>query len=99
MTTVETVRFRLSDGVEVSDFLKLNQKVENEYMALRPGFVARQTALSEDNEVLVMVTWASEQDADATIGAFYGAAETQDFLAAVDKSTVSSGRYSLVEYA
>jgi hypothetical protein len=97
-SVVETVRFRLNDGVEVSDFLKLNERVENEYMALRPGFVSRQTALSADNEVLVLVTWASEQDADATIGAFFGAPETQEFLAAVDKQTVASGRYALVKY-
>jgi hypothetical protein len=98
MATVETIRFHLNEGVDVSDFLKRNRKVEDEYMRLRPGFVSRQTALSEDNEVLVTVTWASDADADATMGAFFGAPETQDFLAAVDKTTVSSGRYAVVQY-
>jgi hypothetical protein len=99
MTTVETVRFQLAEGVDLADFLKVNQQVENEYMARRPGFVARTTALSKDNEVLVVVTWASQADAEATMGAFFGAPETQQFLAAVDKTTVSSGSYSVVEYA
>jgi hypothetical protein len=99
MTTVETIRFKLLDGVAEADFRVHNQKVENEYMALQPGFVSRQSALSEDGEWLVVVHWASVEDADATIGAFYGAPQTQDFLAAVDKTTVQSGRYQVVEYA
>jgi heme-degrading monooxygenase HmoA len=97
MTTVETIRFRLNNGVNDVDFLRRNYKVENEYMARRPGFRSRETARSEAGEWLVTVHWATEQDADATIAAFFGAPEAQDFLAVVDKTTVSSGRYELVE--
>jgi heme-degrading monooxygenase HmoA len=97
MTTVETIRFQLNDGVNDADFLRRNFKVENEYMARRPGFRSRQTARSEAGEWLVTVHWATVQDAEATIAAFFGAPEAQDFLEAVDKSTVSSGRYELVE--
>jgi hypothetical protein len=67
-------------------------------MERRPGFKSRQTAVSEDGEYLVQVQWATGEDADATISAFFGAPETQDFLAAVDVSTVASGRYQLVDY-
>lgn len=97
MAIVETIRFRLRDGISDADFLRRNFRVENEYMARRPGFRSRQTARSEDGEWFVMVQWANEKDAEATINAFFGAAETQEFLAAVDTSTVSSGRYQLVE--
>ena len=95
MSTLETIRFKLRDGVSESDFLRLNQKVENEYMRLRPGFQARETALSADGEWMVSVHWATVEDADATIGVFFSAPETQGFLAAVDVSTVSSGRYQV----
>lgn len=95
--TVETIRFKLRAGTRDEDFLKHNHKVHHEYMALRPGFQARETSRSDDGEYLVVVHWASEQDAEATINAFFGAPETQDFLAAVDVSTVVSSRYELVE--
>jgi hypothetical protein len=97
MTTVETIRFHLRDGVPDSDFLRHNHEVEARYMALRPGFVSRQTARGGNGEWLVVVHWATEEDADATIKAFFGAPETQGFLGVVDVSTVASGRYELVE--
>lgn len=97
MSTLETIRFRLVDGVSDEEFVRLNKKVENEYMRLRPGFVSRQSARSEAGEWAISVVWATVADAEATIGAFFGAPETQDFLAAVDKSTVVSGRYEIVE--
>lgn len=98
MSTVETIRFRLREGVDDAEFLRRNRQVEDQYMRLRPGFRDRQTARSDDGEYLVSVQWATVADADATIAAFFGAPETQEFLAAVDLQTVASGRYQLVEY-
>lgn len=97
MSTIETIRFKLLDGVTDADFQQRNRTVETEYMQMRPGFKARQTAVSADGEYFVQVHWATVEDAEATIGAFFGAPETQAFLAAVDKSTVVSGRYQLVD--
>ncbi|MFC8914626.1 antibiotic biosynthesis monooxygenase family protein [Streptomyces sp. NPDC047821] len=96
MSTVETVRFKLIPGVDTADFETLDRRVETEYMAKRPGFLAREVSRSEDGEYLVVVHWATPEDADATMKGFFSAAETQDFLAAVDKTTVQSGRYALV---
>jgi hypothetical protein len=98
MSTLETIRFRLRAGVADSEFLRLNRKVEDEFMARRPGFRSRQTGRGRNGEWLVSVRWATAQDADATGAAFFGAPETQDFLAAVDTSTVSHGYYELVDY-
>jgi hypothetical protein len=97
MSTIETIRFKLLDGITHEDFQRRNRTVETEYMQMRPGFKSRQTALSAEGEYLVQVHWATVEDADATIGAFFGAPQTQDFLAAVDKSTVASGRYQLLD--
>lgn len=96
MSTIETIRFRLRDDIDTEDFLRRNRHVETEYMERRPGFQSRETAVSEDGEWMVSVHWATPEDADATIAAFFGAAETQDFLAAIDLPTVSSGRYRRV---
>lgn len=93
MTTVETIRFHLRDSIDDDEFRELNQLVETEYMAKRPGFRSRETLRSEDGEWLVIVHWASEEDAKATIDQFFHAPETQRFIAAVDTTTVASGRY------
>lgn len=98
MSTLETIRFHLREGVADADFLELNRSVENDYMAQRPGFVARTTARSADGEYLVTVHWKTAEDAEATIAAFFGAPETQGFIGAVDVSSVQSGRYELVEH-
>ncbi|MFJ4688117.1 antibiotic biosynthesis monooxygenase family protein [Streptomyces sp. NPDC088789] len=96
MSTVETVRFKLIPEVGTEEFDALDRKVESEYMAQRPGFVSREVTRSEEGEYLVIVHWATPEDADATMKGFFGASETQDFLAAIDKSTVASGRYLTV---
>ncbi|MFJ5261672.1 antibiotic biosynthesis monooxygenase family protein [Streptomyces sp. NPDC088387] len=96
MSTVETVRFKLIPEIDTDTFERLDEKVESDYMARRPGFVSREVTRSEDGEYLVIVHWATPEEADATMQGFFGAAETQDFLAAIDKSTVVSGRYAAV---
>lgn len=96
MSTVETIRFHLRQSVQESDFRQVNHRVETEYMEKRPGFRSRETLLSADGEWLVIVHWASAKDAEATIGAFFGAPETQEFIAAVDTDTVASNRYQPV---
>lgn len=96
MSTIETIRFKLREGVSESAFRALNHEVETGYMALRPGFLSRETALSADGEWFVSVHWATAEDAKLTVDAFFSALETQAFLAAVDLSTVSSGSYQLI---
>jgi heme-degrading monooxygenase HmoA len=96
MSTVETVRFKRRPGTDTTDFETLDRRVEDDYMAKRPGFLSREVSRSDDGEYLVIVHWATPEDADATMAGFFSAAETQDFLAAVDKTTVASGRYARV---
>lgn len=98
LDTVETIRFQLRSGITDEDFLRRNRAVEDDYMARRPGFRSRRTARADNGEWLVFVHWASPADADATMASFFGAPETQQFLAAVDPQTVSSGRYQVVGY-
>ncbi|MDH6216893.1 antibiotic biosynthesis monooxygenase family protein [Streptomyces pseudovenezuelae] len=97
MTVVETIRFKLREGVDDAEFQQINRTMEKEYMQPRPGFLSRRTALSGEGEYLVVVEWRSPEEAEATIGVFFAAPETQDFLAAVDVRTVQPGRYALVE--
>ena len=38
MATIETIRFKLREGVRESDFVTFNREVQTEYMELQPGF-------------------------------------------------------------
>ncbi|ONI84652.1 hypothetical protein ALI22I_29375 [Saccharothrix sp. ALI-22-I] len=96
MSVVENIRFRLIDGVTEADFRERDKKVHFEYMAQQPGFVSRWSSVSAEGEWFVVVLWATPEDAQATINGFFGAPETQEFLAAVDKTTVAAGSYTLV---
>ncbi|WP_336318757.1 hypothetical protein [Streptomyces lavendofoliae] len=96
MSTVETVRFKLVPGTDTTAFESLDRAVEDDYMAKRPGFLSREVTRGDDGEYLVIVHWATPEDADATMSGFFSAAETQDFLAAIDKTTVQSGRYARI---
>lgn len=92
MSMVETIRFHLRDGVADADFIPLNEKVD-QYMATRPGFQSRETLHGDDGEWLIVVHWSSPEEAEPTISGFFSAPETQEFIAAVDPSTTSHGRY------
>ena len=96
MSTTETVRFRLRDGVDAAEFAKIDLQMEDTFMKKAPGFESRTILRSADGEYLVIVRWATSEDAATTMGGFFGAPQTRDFLAAVDKSTVVSGRYAPV---
>jgi heme-degrading monooxygenase HmoA len=96
MSGVETVRFRLKDGVAESEFLRHNRKVEEEYLVRRPGFQSRQTARGEDGEWLIIVHWASTEDAEATMSEFSAAPEAEELLAAIDYESLSASSYSVV---
>jgi hypothetical protein len=97
MTVLETISFQLRDGVEDADFLRRNKKVETEYMRQRPGFRSRETAHGADGTWLVLVHWDNAEHADATGRVFMQAAETKEFMAAVDPATVSQGRYEIAD--
>ncbi len=56
----------------------------------------RSVVSNADGEYLVTVHWATREAAQATMGAFFSAPETQGFLGAVDTGTVESGSYELV---
>nr|BFE52909.1 hypothetical protein GCM10017745_63360 [Saccharothrix mutabilis subsp. capreolus] len=98
MAIVETIRFKLVDGFDVEKFREINIRMQREFMEPKHGFLSRRSAVSADGEWLIIVTWTDQLAAQAVISSFYGAPETQEFLAAIDLSTVQPGSYTLVEY-
>jgi hypothetical protein len=91
--TIETVTFRLKEGVDEQRFLEENWKVEDNFVRKQPGLITRETALGDDGEVLVVLHWERPEDAQGSMDKFPTAPETQDFLALIDTDTFTMTRY------
>ena len=90
---IEVVQFKLAKGVTPAAFAALDRAVEREHVARQPGFMRRESAVSDDGEWLVVVHWASARDADASMASFTQAAAAQPFLAGLDAATMTMRRY------
>ena len=69
MAVIETTTFRLADGVDDAAFLEFDEKVRTGFLYHQPGIVRATTARGDDGEWIVVVLWASIEDADAALEA------------------------------
>lgn len=61
---IELVRFRLQSGKTATDWLKVNEKI-NDWMKTQPGFQFRSVSETEDGEWWDLVYWTSMEAAVA----------------------------------
>ena len=66
MPVIETQTFRLVDRSDLDGFLEADRTVQTELMLQKPTFLRRTTARSSDGEWIVLVLWASEDDANTS---------------------------------
>ncbi|MDQ4144627.1 MAG: hypothetical protein M3198_12965 [Actinomycetota bacterium] len=91
--TIEIVTFRLKDGVSKEDFLAQNKNVEENLVSKMPGMLTRETAMTEDGQVAVILHWDKPESAQHSMDVFPTAPESQDFLALLDMDTFQMVRY------
>lgn len=90
---IEIATFKLKEGVSAQQFAPLDKAVEVDHVSQQPGFLSRETAYSEDGVWLVVVHWASIEDADASMNSFMGAPAAANFMSHLDAETMSMKRY------
>jgi hypothetical protein len=66
---IETTTFRLADGVDEAAFLEFDEHVRTSFLYHQRGIVRATTARGDDGEWIVVVLWASDEDADAALEA------------------------------
>lgn len=93
-TIVEVATFNLKAGVTPDEFYVADQAVETQHVSLQPGFISRESAVSDDNEWLVIVHWRSIEDAEASMASFASAPATVDFMSKLDIDTMVMKRYT-----
>jgi len=91
---VEVATFKLKEGITPDEFYVVDQAVETQHVSQQPGFISRESAVSDDNEWLVIVHWRSIEDAEASMASFSSAPATAEFMSQLDIDTMSMKRYA-----
>jgi hypothetical protein len=65
MAVIETTTFRLADGVDETAFLEVDEEARTGFLYHQAGMLRATTARADDGDWIVVVLWASYEDADA----------------------------------
>ncbi len=93
---IETVTFRLNEGVERAQFEEQNRSMEANFISKQPGLIARETAVSDAGDWIVVLHWERAEDAQASMDKFLAVPDTKDFTALIDLDTFKMTRYERV---
>jgi antibiotic biosynthesis monooxygenase (ABM) superfamily enzyme len=85
---IETVMFRIIDGVREDDFLSAAEQ-SNEFVAACPGFVRRRLSREENGAWIDHVEWASMADAKAAAARIGADERARAFVRAIDGASVT----------
>lgn len=84
---IETVTFKLNDGVSRDDFIVVAKGI-NSWVETRPGFMLRRLSCSEDGTWIDHIQWNDMESAKAAAAEIGNAPENADFLSAINGQTV-----------
>ena len=93
---VEVVTLQLADGVTAEQFAPVDRAVEDEHVSRQPGFVSREVAAGDDGSWLVIVHWASIEEAQASMDSFASASAAARFMEMIDTESMRMTRYDIV---
>lgn len=96
--TIEIVTFDLAEGVSDETFIAETKTMEREFLGKLPGFIDRDTGKSAEGGWIVVLHWASAEDAQSSMNKFVDAPGTKAFTACVDMSTFQMVRYTLEDF-
>ena len=97
MAVIETMTFRLQDGVDEAEFLAADTSLQSDFAYQQPGLVRRTTARGVGDragEWIVVDLWATDSDADACAMRWDHDPTAQAFMSFVDRSSVDVRRYA-----
>jgi heme-degrading monooxygenase HmoA len=97
MAVIELVTFRLAPGVDEDEFLDADRRAQTEFLYRQPGLLRRTTARGEASQWLVVSSWGSAADADASAEASRHHAAAARLDACLDPSSVVSNRYQTID--
>lgn len=87
-SAIEVITMSLNRGANVPGFLAANDVIREEYVSQQPGFLARQTGVTEDGDWTIVVHWAKAADSAASIAGFESAPGVGDFMSFIDAESM-----------
>jgi heme-degrading monooxygenase HmoA len=97
MSVVVTHTFRLVAGADEAAFRRADARLQVEVYYGQPGLVRRTTARGSEGEWLVVTLWRSGDDAATGAERARDHPLTAEFLAHVDATSMSVGRYETLD--
>jgi hypothetical protein len=95
--TLEIVTFHLKTGVSTEAFLAETMSMERNFLGKLKGFKDRDTGISGEGEVVVVLHWETPEDAQASINKFVESEQTKAFTGMIDMETFVMKRFDLVD--
>lgn len=93
---IEVTTFQYKSTINADDYWKEDAKVEDIYTSKQPGYISRHSGYSEDkNEVVVVVYWKTNADAEASMQKFMEDKSVVDFANMIDGPTMKMARYTV----
>lgn len=92
---LEVITVEMAESATMDTFLPANQVIEEEYASQQPGYIARETAVSDAGLIRLVVHWESKADSDASIAGFGEASGLEAFMANFNAETMAIKQYEL----
>ncbi|MEM6431221.1 MAG: hypothetical protein AAF708_18430 [Deinococcota bacterium] len=86
---IEVINFRLLEGVTEDQFLELNTYMETTYVSQQPGFISRETSVTEAGDWQINVHWQTMQDSEQSMAGFNDADGAEAFFALMQMDTLT----------
>ena len=94
-TVLEVTTFKIKSSAITATFNKLDAEVESSFTSKQPGFIKRQSGVTEDGEYVVLVYWKTVEDAEASMKKFMTDTSVKDYASMIDGSTMKMSRFSI----
>ena len=91
---IEITTFALAGDADDARFLRADERMRTGFLYKQPGLVRATTARGRGNEWVVVVLWATPQDADAAAARAEQDPARGELMALVEGSSVVRKRYT-----
>jgi len=93
---IEVTTFQYDASVDAAEFWNEDAKIEAIYTSQQPGFISRESGYAEgDQEVVVVVRWKTQADADASMQKFMADASVQAYAGMLNGPSMKMSRYEV----
>ena len=92
---LEVTTFKLNTTANPAVFNELDATIEATFTSKQPGYIHRQSGVTEQGDYLVLVYWKSVESAQASMQKFMGDESVADYAGMIDPSTMQMARYSV----